>query len=118
MVGKFMMTKNKKKIITSPGLVFEERVAESFTEIFDIIEMLGDENRSLIQANTILLHSLKAIKNILISKNLMCEKDFENEYTTAMNKTKDLRVSQSMSQPDQEKLYYEYIIENVSPAHS
>ena len=112
--------KNKKKtILTSPGYEFEQNVADSFNEVFSFIDILGDEHRRLVNTNAILLHSMKALKNILISQSLMTEEDFEKQFTVAVNHTKNLRVSQSIEQYDNSKqLYHTFLIENVPPAHS
>jgi len=125
MVGNFTnkifisMKKNHKKIISSPGHEFENNVAESFNEIYQFIEVLGDEHRRLVNTNSILLHSVKAMKNILTSQSLMTGDEFENAYNQALSQTKNLKVSQSIVQHvDNEKLYHNFIIENVPPAHS
>ena len=49
----------------------------------------------------------------------MSETDFEKAYNKAVAQTNIVKVSQSLSQNlDNEKLFHEYIIENVPPAHS
>lgn len=110
---------NNKKIITSPGHEFESNVAESFNEIYQFIEILGDEHRRLVNTNSILLHSVKAMKILLTSQSLMTSDEFENAYNKALSQTKNLKISQSLAQNiNSEKLYHDFIIENVPPAHS
>jgi hypothetical protein len=45
----------------------------------------------------------------------MIETDFETAYNNALVQTKDMRISQSLSN---EQVYYDFIIENIPPAHS
>jgi len=113
------MKKDLKKIISSPGHQFEDNVAISFNELFQAIDILSNEHRKLINTNFILLHSVKAIKNILVSQSLMTESDFENAYNVAVSQTKNLKVSQSIAEHcDNERLYYDFIIEHIPPANS
>jgi hypothetical protein len=109
------MKKTIKKIISPPGHEFERNVAESFNELYNFVQILGDEHARLINTNSILLHSIKAMKSILMSQSLMIETDFETAYNNALVQTKDMRISQSLSN---EQVYYDFIIENIPPAHS
>jgi len=111
--------KKDKKIITSPGHQFEENVAITFNEIFEAIDILDNEHKHVMVANSILVNGMKAIKNILLSQSLMTEEQFEKEFnnvaTSAKVQHKNILMSQSL---DREKMFYDYIIEHVNPAHS
>lgn len=113
------MKKDIKKIITSPGHQFEENVAITFNEMFEAIDILDSELKHVMTANSILINGMKAIKSILISQSLMTEEQFErefhNEAASAKIQHKNIIMSQSL---DREKMFYDYMIENVNPAHS
>ncbi|GJQ43928.1 MAG: hypothetical protein JETCAE03_34260 [Ignavibacteriaceae bacterium] len=113
------MKKELKKIITSPNQQFEEKIAFTFNEIFDAIDILASEHSTLVKTNSILMNTVKTIKKILIDEELITNEQFNEVYKDAENQSKNLLVSQSIVQYEQQKnMFYDFMINHMPPANS
>ena len=105
----------KRPITENYDMDFKSDVNDALGELFESLMSLREEYVKVMNINSILINSNKALKNLLVSKKILTEKEIEKAYTKELD---DLKNQYHRHMEVQNQLYLEHLLNSASPGHS
>jgi len=106
---------SKNKIIHSPGEMFENSIMSAIDQLSHMVYVLGEEYEKMMNVNSMLINSSKAMKQILIKRGLTTEGEFDKLFKKSV---KEMNKDMIKINVQQEEMYKTYMLEEYPAANS